>query len=153
MVMPGSRCRPRVLGLATRTKGSATPTKAHPPLPGTLRPMWSRAPQGHHAPMTSTSTIILQQATAAEDAALRELSQLDSARTVSRPALMAVVDDKLLAAISLHDGRVVADPFAETEAAVALLRVRASALQTIPRGRSNGGRRGPRLALRPRAAV
>ena len=100
--------------------------------------------------MTSTSTIILQQATAAEDAALRELSQLDSARTVSRPALMAVVDDKLLAAISLRDGRVVADPFAATEAAVALLRVRASALQTVPRHRSGRGRR---LALRPRPAV
>jgi hypothetical protein len=100
--------------------------------------------------MTSTSTIILQQATAAQDAALRELSQLDSARTVSRPALMAVVDDRLLAAISLRDGRVVADPFAETEAAVALLRVRASGLQTTPRRRS---RRGPRLALRPRPAV
>jgi hypothetical protein len=100
--------------------------------------------------MTSTSTIILQQATAAEDTALRELSQLDSARTISRPALMAVVDDKLLAAISLRDGRVVADPFAETAAAVALLRVRASALQTTPR---TSGRRGPRLALRPRAAI
>ena len=103
--------------------------------------------------MTSTSTIILQQATAGHDAALRELSQLDSARTVSRPALTAVVDGKLLAAISLRDGRVVADPFVETQAAVALLRVRASALQTIPRRRSGRGRRGPRLALRPRAAV
>jgi hypothetical protein len=103
--------------------------------------------------MTSTSTIILQQATAAEDSALRELSQLDSARTVSRPALMAVVDGTLIAAISLRDGRVVADPFAETEAAVALLRVRASALQTVPQRRSGHGRRGPRLALRPRAAV
>lgn len=100
--------------------------------------------------MTSTSTIILQQATAAEDTALRELSQLDSARPISRPALMAVVDDRLLAAISLRDGRVVADPFAQTAAAVALLRVRASALQTVPR---NSSRRGPRLALRPRAAV
>ena len=104
--------------------------------------------------MTSTSTIILQQATAAEDAALRELSQLDSARTVSRPALMAVVDGRLLAAISLHDGRVVADPFAETEDAVALLRVRSSALQTVPRRGNRGGRRrGPRLTLRPRPAV
>jgi hypothetical protein len=101
--------------------------------------------------MTSTSTIILQQATAAEDDALRQLSQLDSARTVARPALMAVVDDRLLAAISLRDGRVVADPFAETEDAVALLRVRASILQTTPRRR--GGRRGPRLALRPRPAI
>jgi hypothetical protein len=102
--------------------------------------------------MTSTSTIILQQATAAEDEALRELSQLDSARTVGRPALMAIVDDRLIAAVSLRDGRVVADPFAETEDAVALLRARSS----IPRRRSGGGgwrRRGPRLSLRPRAAV
>jgi hypothetical protein len=103
--------------------------------------------------MTSTSTIILQQASAADDAALRELSQLDSARPISRPALLAVVDGKLIAAISLRDGRVVADPFVETEAAVALLRVRASALQTTPRSRASGGRRGPRLALRPRSAV
>jgi hypothetical protein len=103
--------------------------------------------------MTSTSTILLQQATAAEDSALRELSQLDSARTVTRPALMAVVDGALVAAISLRDGRVVADPFVETEAAVALLRVRASAVQTQPRSRSHGGRRGPRLALRPRPAI
>jgi hypothetical protein len=104
--------------------------------------------------MTSTSTIILQQATAAEDEALRELSQLDSARTVGRPALMAIVDDRLIAAVSLRDGRVVADPFAETEDAVALLRVRSSILQTIPRLRSGGGGwRRPRRTLRPRAAV
>jgi hypothetical protein len=101
--------------------------------------------------MTSTSTIILQQATAAEDEALRELSQLDSARTVFRPALMAIVDDRLIAAISLRDGRVVADPFVETEDAVALLRVRSSILQTTPRRRA--GRRSPRQALRLRAAV
>jgi hypothetical protein len=107
--------------------------------------------------MTSNDTIILQQATAAEDEALRELSQLDSARTVTRPALMAVVDGRLLAAASLRDGRVVADPFAETEDAVALLRVHASAMLTTPRTR--GGLRGPRRAsrarprLRPRAAV
>jgi hypothetical protein len=100
--------------------------------------------------MTSTSTIILQQATAAEDEALRELSQLDSARTVGRPALMAIVDDRLIAAVSLRDGRIVADPFAETDDAVALLRLRSS----IPRRRSGGGwRRGPRRSLRPRAAV
>lgn len=102
--------------------------------------------------MTSTTdTIILQQATAAEDAALRELSQLDSARTVSRPALMAVVDGRLLAAASLHDGRIVANPFVETEDAVKLLRVRMSALLITPRRR--GWRGTPRRALRPRPAV
>jgi len=102
--------------------------------------------------MTSTDTIVLQQATAAEDAALRELSQLDSARTVARPALMAIVDGRLLAAASLRDGRVVADPFAETEDAVRLLRVRAFALLTTPR-RRGGGRGIPRRALRPRPAI
>jgi hypothetical protein len=100
--------------------------------------------------MTSTSTIVLQQATPEHDAALREISQLDSARTVSRPALMAVVDGRLLAAASLRDGRVVADPFAETEEAVELLRLRAAELRGHGRRRS-GARR--RLSLRLRPAI
>jgi len=103
--------------------------------------------------MTSTSTIVLQQATAEHDGALRTISQLDSARTVSRPALMAVVDGRLLAAASLHDGRIVADPFAETEEAVTLLRLRTAALRGGRRGRRGSRRRTPRLSLRPRAAV
>ncbi|HWH93552.1 MAG TPA: hypothetical protein VNT03_06795 [Baekduia sp.] len=103
--------------------------------------------------MTSTSTIVLQQASAEHDAALREISQLDSARTVARPALMAVVDGRLIAAASLHDGRVVADPFAETEEAVELLRLRSASLRTGGRQRRGARRRAPRLSLRPRAAV
>jgi hypothetical protein len=105
--------------------------------------------------MTSTSTIVLQQATAEHDAALREISQLDSARTVARPALMAVVDGRLVAAASLHDGRVVADPFVASEEAVKLLRLRTAALRTGRRQRpgSSRRRRTPRLPLRPRAAV
>jgi hypothetical protein len=132
-------------------KGSAPAPKAGACATPTDRPMWDPTPQGEDSPMTSTSTITLQQATAAEDAALRELSQLDSARTVRRPALMAIVDDRLIAAVSLRDGRIVADPFAETEDAVALLRLRAPS----PRRRSSGSgwRRGPRRSLRPRAAV
>ena len=102
--------------------------------------------------MTSTSTIVLQHAGAEHDAALRELSQLDSARTVHRPALMAVVDGRLVAAASLRDGRIVADPFAESAEAVELLRLRTAALRTGHRVRPGSRRRGPRLALRPRAA-
>src|SRR4051794_1296218 len=115
--------------------------------------MWTPTPQRHHAPMTSTSTIVLQQATAEQDAALREISQLDSARTVNRPALMAIVDGRLIAAASLRDGRIVADPFAETEAAVKLLRLRTAALRGGRRGRLGSRLRTPRLSLRPRAAV
>jgi hypothetical protein len=101
--------------------------------------------------MTSTSTILLEQATAEQAAALRELSQLDSARTVSRPALMAVVDGRLVAAVSLRDGRIVADPFAETEAAVKLLKLRTAEIDG--RRRTHPRRRMPRLSLRPRPAV
>jgi hypothetical protein len=101
--------------------------------------------------MTSTSTIVLQQATADQDAALREISQLDSARTVTRPALMAVVDGRLIAAASLRDGRIVADPFAETEAAVKLLQLRTAEING--RRRAHPRLRMPRLSLRPGPAL
>jgi hypothetical protein len=112
--------------------------------------------------MTSTSTIVLQHAGAEHDRALRDLSLLDSARVVTRPALMAVVDGRLVAAASLHDGRVVADPFVESADAVALLRVRTAELRSdgrrrgrLPRIGKGARRRGgaPRIALRPRVAA
>ncbi|HEY6761875.1 MAG TPA: hypothetical protein VI318_20420 [Baekduia sp.] len=103
--------------------------------------------------MTPSSTISLLSATAEHDTALRQLSQLDSARTIRRPALMAVVDDRLVAAISTEDGRVVADPFVPTEDAVHLLRVRTAELRA-ERLRHAGRRRLPRLGgLRPRVAA
>jgi hypothetical protein len=104
--------------------------------------------------MTFTSTIVLTQATPEHDAALRELSQLDSARAVTRPAVMAVVDGRLLAAGALRDGRIVADPFAETEEAVALLRLRIAELRggRDRRERVRRFRTRSRLALRPRPA-
>ena len=100
--------------------------------------------------MTSTATILLQHAGAEHDAALRRLSELDSARTIARPALMAVVDGRLVAAAALGTGRIVADPFIETEQAVTLLRLRVAEL----RGRATGVRARrrlprPRLGLRP----
>ncbi|WCB91601.1 hypothetical protein DSM104299_00274 [Baekduia alba] len=102
--------------------------------------------------MTFSATIALQHATSEHDGALRELAQLDSARTVSRPALMAVVDGRLVAAIDLHSERVVADPFADTEDAVKLLRLRAAELRGHGT-RRRARRRLPSLGLRPRVAV
>jgi hypothetical protein len=101
--------------------------------------------------MTPTSTIVIQQAAAEHEAALRDLAQLDSARPVARPALMAIVDGRLVAAASLQDGRIVADPFAPTAQAVRLLRLHVAEIGG--RRRTHPRRRGPRLSLRPRAAV
>ena len=94
---------------------------------------------------------MIQQAAAEHESALRDLSQLDSARPVTRPALMAIVDGRLVAAASLHDGRIVADPFAPTAQAVRLLRLHTT--EIAGRRRAHPRLRGPRLSLRPRVAV
>ena len=77
--------------------------------------------------MTSSSIVAFRPATPDDDRVLRDLSQLDSARELSRPAVLAVVDGEPVAALSLADGQVVADPFTRTEDVVALLRARVSA--------------------------
>ena len=78
--------------------------------------------------MTSSSIVAFRPATPDDDRVLRDLSQLDSARELSRPAVLAVVDGEPVAALSLTDGQVVADPFTRTEDVVALLRARVSAV-------------------------
>lgn len=60
-----------------------------------------------------------------DEDALRRLALLDSARPLRGRALVAEVDGRPVAALSLDDGRVVADPFTHTADAVALLRLRA----------------------------
>ena len=59
-------------------------------------------------------TVALRTATDDDAPVLRDLSGLDSAPDLERPAVLAVVDDEPVAAISLADGRVVADPFERT---------------------------------------
>jgi hypothetical protein len=43
--------------------------------------------------------------------ALDRLAELDSSRPLERPALVAQVGDEIWAAVSLHDHRVISDPF------------------------------------------
>ena len=73
------------------------------------------------------------------------LAQLDEAPTPVGPVMLAVVDGEAVAALSLSDGQVVANPFVATQQAVTLLRRRAA--------QSSGGRKRhwPRI-LRPRFA-
>ena len=52
----------------------------------------------------------------------------DSQRPLTGPALVGEIDGRPAAAISLTDGRLVADPFQHTAALVAHLRMRARAL-------------------------
>jgi hypothetical protein len=64
------------------------------------------------------------------------LAELDSAPALTGRRLLALADGWPVAAISLDDGRVVANPFAPSAEAVALLRLRARQLeQPAERGR------------------
>jgi hypothetical protein len=93
-----------------------------------------------------TPTIVLRNATDADVPALRQLAALDDAPALDGDILIASVDGDPVAALSLADGRVAADPFRLTENAIALLRVRADHLA----GRRPRRRVWPRL--RPRLA-
>jgi hypothetical protein len=73
-----------------------------------------------------TSTIAIRPSRPDESAALRDLAGLDSARPLTGDVLVALVDDTAVAALSLEDGRVVADPFRRTADVVDLLEIRAA---------------------------
>jgi hypothetical protein len=77
---------------------------------------------------------------------LRNLAGLDDAPVPEGDALLALIDGEPVAAMSLRDGHVVANPFVHTEAAVSLLRLRAEHLS-----RRRPRRRRP-FILRPRFA-
>jgi hypothetical protein len=64
--------------------------------------------------------------------ALRVLAELDTARPPIGEVLGAERDGRLVAAISLSNGDVVADPFRPTAEIVTLLRVRARQLVPLP---------------------
>jgi hypothetical protein len=56
---------------------------------------------------------------------LQRLAALDDAPPLDGRVLLALVDGEAVAALSLYDGRVVANPFRYTESAIELLRLRA----------------------------
>jgi hypothetical protein len=59
---------------------------------------------------------------------LHGLAQLDDAPDLDGEALLALIDGEAIAALSLSDRRVIADPFVRTEHAVTLLRIQADHL-------------------------
>jgi hypothetical protein len=98
--------------------------------------------------MTNSSTIALRAATDRDTAILDKLAALDSAPPLHGPAVVALLDGRPVAAASLTDASVVADPFMPTADVVELLQARvASAAATRQRRirRPRLGARIPRL--------
>jgi hypothetical protein len=78
------------------------------------------------------STLVIRVATAFDDAELRHLAALDSARPLSGPVIVAQSDGRIDAALSLEDGRAIADPFRATAGLVDVLRARGARLHGGP---------------------
>jgi hypothetical protein len=70
-----------------------------------------------------TAPLTLRLARPADAALVRRLALLEGVKP-PREALVAELAGDVLAAISIHDGRVVADPFQHTAHVVGLLRLR-----------------------------
>jgi hypothetical protein len=89
----------------------------------------------------SAPVLSLRWAGPTDDAVLRRLAQLDSTRSLQQPILLSECNGVAVAAVSVADGRVAADPFEPTAEAVALLRLRAAQLGTARRASRPGLRR------------
>ena len=87
---------------------------------------------------TASDAVVLRRAQASDTRALRRLADLDDSSPLAGAALVAERDGQLRAAISLHSGRAIADPFHLTTDLVALLRARADLLERerLPRNRT-----------------
>jgi hypothetical protein len=88
----------------------------------------------------------IRRATEADAAAMRELAELDSRTPLSGPALIGEIDGAPAAAVSLVDGRVVADPFKPTGVLVQILHMRFNAMRAYSRQPSVTARIGAALA-------
>lgn len=96
--------------------------------------------------MLSPTTHRIRLATPDDDHALRELAELDSqAPLTAGPVLFGEIGGKPEAALSLADGRVIANPLLATGQLLAHLRARAAALGALERM--------PSLTTRIRAAL
>ena len=87
-----------------------------------------RAHKEDAEPDVSGPSIELRLARSDESRVLHGLAQLDDAPDLDGDALLALINGEPIAALSLSDRRVVANPFVRTEHAVTLLRIQADHL-------------------------
>lgn len=104
---------------------------------------------GHDHHDLAADAVVLRPARAADGHALRRLAALDDAAPLAGAVLVAERDGELRAAISLHSGRAIADPFHRTADLVTLLHARAALLD----GGSDRRRRAAGLFRRPARAA
>jgi hypothetical protein len=84
---------------------------------------------GHTLAAASRSQVLaLRLARSADECPLQRLAALDEQPELSGEVLLAYLSGELVAAISIDDGRVIADPFVATSDAVSLLELRAHQL-------------------------
>jgi hypothetical protein len=95
--------------------------------------------------LSQRNAIELRLAQPDEGRAIRRLAALDDAPELEGEILLALIDGDAIAALSLHDQRVVANPFLHTRDVVALLRLRAEHMR--PRRVRRRLRRVPSLRL------
>jgi hypothetical protein len=79
--------------------------------------------------MYPTNAYLIRQANERDEHDLQRLAELDGQRPFAGPALVGEIDGRPVAAISLFDGRVIADPFQPTSVLRQLLRMRLGALR------------------------
>ena len=92
---------------------------------GSIDKMYGNSP----AAAPADDHVVIRPARDADLAPLHDLAELDSAAPLAGPVLVAVVDGRPWAAISLADDRVIADPFRPSAGAVELLRLRVAQLR------------------------
>jgi hypothetical protein len=110
------------------------------------RTLTRRGPAVPGVPADADAAVTLRFAAFDDAPDLLRLAQLDSAEPLREPILLAEVAGRPTAALSLLEGRVVADPFALTAGTVELLRARARQLSGPERPRRRWRR--PRSARR-----
>lgn len=87
---------------------------------------------GQATPSGAEREVRIRSLAGADASELRALAERDTARMPNGAVVGAERDGRLLAAISLSSGEVVADPFHPTADLVALLRLRAGQIIPLP---------------------
>lgn len=85
------------------------------------------------------SSLTIRLATDLDVRGLRRLAALDTAPFPAEPVLLATECGRLVAALSLADGRAVADPFVPSAGTVEVLRARAAQIRANQRVPARAG--------------
>jgi hypothetical protein len=101
---------------------------------------------------TGEGNLVVRRGLHADHDALAMLAALDSTRPLTGRTVVAELDGHIVAAVSEHDGRVVADPFVPTADLVEMLRVHTAGGRSAGRSRRRWLPLPARPALMPRIA-